>query len=136
MNSQKPFDLKERTFQFALAILNWAEKCPRNFMTREMIRQLIDAGTSVGANTEEAEYAQSRRDEASKLGIALKEAAEAHYWIRLFKAKYKVDHSADLLLAEAEELKKIFKSRVHKLKIKKSNSETQKPNSEKPENDH
>jgi hypothetical protein len=32
MNTAKPFDLKERTFQFALAILNWAEKCPRNFM--------------------------------------------------------------------------------------------------------
>jgi len=116
MNTQKPFDLKERTFQFALAVLNWAEKCPRNFMTIEMIRQLIDAGTSVGANTEEAEYAQSDRDEAAKLGIALKETAETHYWVRLFKAKYNVDHGADLLLAEAEELKKILKSRIRNLR--------------------
>lgn len=87
-------------------------------MTREMIRQVIDAGTSVGANSEEAEYAASPRDQAAKLSIALKEVAETHYWLRLFKAKYRVEENTDLLIAEADELKKIFKARIRNLKSK------------------
>jgi four helix bundle protein len=77
----KPYNLSERTFQFAEAILDWVEKCPRNLMTVELLRQLIKAGTSVGANTEEGEEGQSPKDEAAKLGIALKEVCESRYFL-------------------------------------------------------
>ena len=44
------------------------------------------SGTSIGANIAEAEQAQSRADFISKINIALKEAAETDYWLRLLQA--------------------------------------------------
>jgi len=58
----KPFDLCERTYQFADQLLDWIEKCPRNFLTIELLRQLIRAGTSVGANTEEGIYQRLKKE--------------------------------------------------------------------------
>jgi four helix bundle protein len=49
-------------------------------------RQLLRAGTSVGANVEEAQAGQSKADFISKIAIALKEARETLYWLRLLAA--------------------------------------------------
>ena len=84
-------------------------------MTAELLRQLIKASTSVGANTEEACEAQSPKDEASKLGIALKEVRESHYWLRLLKMRVGPENNPDHLIQEAQELCNIFKSRIRKL---------------------
>ena len=48
-----------------------------------MANQLLRSGTSIGANVEEGQAAQSRADFLSKLSIACKEARETHYWLRL-----------------------------------------------------
>ncbi len=48
-----------------------------------MLDQLARAGTSIGANIHEAQYAQSKKDFVSKLEIALKEASETSYWLKL-----------------------------------------------------
>ena len=48
-------------------------------------KQMLRAGTSIGANIAESRYAQSRSDFASKLQIALKEAAETEYWLELLR---------------------------------------------------
>ena len=48
-------------------------------------RQLLKSGTSIGANTEEAAYAQSKSDFIAKIFIALKEANETRFWLRLIK---------------------------------------------------
>ena len=48
-------------------------------------KQLLRSGTSIGANVEEAQAAQSRKDFISKMSIASKEARESKYWIRLLK---------------------------------------------------
>ena len=50
-----------------------------------MIDQFARAGTSVGANIHEAQYAHSKADFVAKLEIALKEANETSYWLRLLK---------------------------------------------------
>ena len=50
-----------------------------------MSRQVLRSGTSIGANLEEAMAGQSKADFVSKCNIALKEAREIHYWLRLFK---------------------------------------------------
>jgi four helix bundle protein len=52
----------------------------------QLARQFLRAGTSIGANLEEAKGAQTRRDLAAKFSIALKEARETAYWLRLFEA--------------------------------------------------
>jgi four helix bundle protein len=55
----------------------------RDPVTRELGRQLLHAGTSVGANLEEAQASQSRPDFRSKIAIARKESRESRYWLRL-----------------------------------------------------
>ena len=54
-------------------------------VSRDMTDQLARAGTSVGANIHEAQYAQSKKDFIAKLEIALKESNETSYWLKLMK---------------------------------------------------
>ena len=51
-------------------------------VSRDMTDQLARAGTSVGANIHEAQYAQSKKDFIAKLEIALKESNETSYWLK------------------------------------------------------
>jgi len=78
--------------------------------------QLVDSGTSIGANLEEADAAQSRADFISKCSIALKEARESHYWLRLMRATRKIDN--ETLLAEWNELVAILTTIVRKTRAK------------------
>ena len=55
-------------------------------VSRTLADQLLRAGTSIGANTEEAQAGQSRADFLSKISIACKEARETQYWLRLLAA--------------------------------------------------
>ena len=50
-----------------------------------MINQLLDSGTGIGSNLEEARAGQSRADFIAKARVALKEARESHYWLRLIE---------------------------------------------------
>jgi four helix bundle protein len=70
-----------------------------------MVRQFVRSATSVGANLEEARSAQTRRDSAAKFSIALKEARETAYWLRLVAATGLVSHAIlASQAAEADEL--------------------------------
>ncbi len=74
--------LEEKTYAFALRIIK-----AYNFLTSKneyvLSKQLLRAGTSIGANCREATYAQSKMDFINKLSIALKEANETIYWLEL-----------------------------------------------------
>lgn len=74
--------LEEKTYVFALRIIK-----AYNFLTSKneyvLSKQLLRAGTSIGANCREATYAQSKMDFINKLSIALKEANETIYWLEL-----------------------------------------------------
>ena len=68
-------------------------------------RQLLRSGTAIGALIAESQFAQSKADFASKLQIALKEASETRYWIRLLRdSSYLTAEEADALISENEEL--------------------------------
>jgi len=70
-----------------------------------MAHQLLRSGTSIGANVEEGQAAQSRADFLSKLSIACKEARETHYWLRLLAAAEVVDEARLAeLLDEADQI--------------------------------
>ena len=87
MSDNKLLDL---SFEFAVAIFNLVDgvKAPKNsYMTDQLAR----AGTSIGANIHEAQYAQSKKDFASKLEIALKESNEASYWLKLMYETKRID---------------------------------------------
>ena len=80
-------ELRERLFRFALRIIKLCQRLDQTPGTsRTIANQLLRAGTSVGANYEEGQGGQSRADFISKTSIALKEAREANYWLRLVAA--------------------------------------------------
>lgn len=112
--SKTPRDIRERTFDFAVRIIKLCHELDKKpGVSRNVSRQLLNAGTSVGANTEEAQAAQSRPDFISKNSIALKEARETHYWLRLIIATGIMPQRklADLR-DEADELRRILGSIV------------------------
>ena len=82
--------LLELSFEFAVAIVDLVDgvKTPKSsYMTDQLAR----AGTSIGANIHEAQYAQSKKDFVSKLEIALKESNEASYWLKLMHETKRID---------------------------------------------
>jgi len=77
-------------------------------------KQMLRSGTSIGSNIAESRYAQSKSDFASKLQIALKEAAETEYWLELLRDGELVAPSSafDTLLADCTELIKLLTASV------------------------
>ena len=78
------------SFEFAVAIVKLVDgvTLPKSSY---MLDQLARAGTSVGANIHEAQYAQSKKDFVSKLEIALKESSETSYWLKLMCETGRID---------------------------------------------
>jgi len=82
----KQRDIQERGFSFACRIVKLYKFLAKQRGGGEVLgRQVLRSGTSIGANLEEAAAAQSKADFVSKCSIALKEARETHYWLRLLK---------------------------------------------------
>ena len=76
---------------------------------RTLGRQLLRSGTSIGSNTEEAQSGQSRADFVSKYAIALKEARETIYWLRLMQETFSANTvEIEKLIPEAVEISKII----------------------------
>jgi four helix bundle protein len=96
--------VREKSYAFALRVIGLA-RLLRKEKEYELAGQLLRSGTSIGANVEEAQAAQSRPDFVAKMSIAAKEARETHYWLRLLRDS-KTGPPADVsaLLGEADEL--------------------------------
>ncbi len=104
-----PRNIQDRTFDFAVRIVHLADKLPRTIAGMKIGQQLIEAGTSVGANMQEADAAESKKDFIHKTGVALKEAQETHYWLRLIEATLlSGDSEVRALVQEAFELSRIL----------------------------
>ena len=120
MGERKPKDIEKRTFGFALEVVYLCRKLEeRPGIGRLLSKQLLRSGTSIGANIQEAQAGQSRSDFVSKCAIALKEARETIYWIRLLhESDICSDGQLDKLQREAEELAKIIGSIIVNTKAK------------------
>jgi four helix bundle protein len=103
--------IQERAFVFACRIVRLSKNVDRSAAGRHLGGQLLRAGTAVGANLEEAHAAHSKPDFIAKVSIALKEARETLYWLRLVRECDIVpaDRLDDLLI-EADELVAILSS--------------------------
>ncbi len=98
-------DLKKRTKRFALEVIRFIEAVPRDESSRILARQLLRAGTSVGANYRSACRAKSNADFLNKMGTVEEEADESGYWLELLREAGKVPEAkAAPLLQEANEL--------------------------------
>src|SRR5258708_2512490 len=109
MESKPPFPITDRTLAFAIRIVELCHELGRNPVNRVLGGQLLKAGTSVGANVEEFQAAQSKADFISKCTIAVKEAREAHYWLRLIAVTdHQVGPRIGGLVQEAREIRDIL----------------------------
>ena len=108
----------KKTEQFADRIIKMCKYLSKKRSgDKDMIRQIYRSGTSVGANTAESQYAQSRADFLTKLTIALKEANETKYWLgRLHSGKNLTDKEYESIKTDNEEIIKILTSITGKVK--------------------
>ena len=107
---KRPYDIKDRTFLFATEIIDFCRPVmPPGAVVRELARQLLRSGTSIGANLEEADAGQTKADFRSKVSISRKEARESGYWLRLLvHADARLEKAADPLLDETRQLVQIL----------------------------
>ena len=113
-----PYDIRERTFQFAVRIIRAVRCLPDDGATRVVAYQLVKAATSVGANVEEADGAESTRDFVHKMSIARKEARESRYWIRIVRASIMDNDEWNSLQQESEELARILSAIINSARKK------------------
>ena len=103
--------ITEKSFQFAVRIVKLCKHLRGSKKEYTLSKQLLRSGTSIGANTAEAQQAQSKADFIAKLSIALKEATETKYWIRLLHATdFLTEHEFQSIFSDCIELEKILVS--------------------------
>jgi four helix bundle protein len=103
------YNLEERTAKFGEAVILLAKAVPTNAIVEPLIRQLIRAATSIGANYCEANDSESKKDFRHKIGICRKESKETKHWLRmLVAADSRVRDEARALWQKAKELNLIF----------------------------
>ena len=109
----------EKSYNFGLRTVKLYMHLRKNKVERELLIQFLKSGTSVGANVEEAEGGQSLSDFIHKIGIAYKEAREAHYWLRLLRDSELLELKlANSFIQDAEKIKKILASILKTSKAK------------------
>ena len=103
--------LLDRTFAFGVDTLNFLLKVPNKKVYSVIIYQLAKSSTSAGANYEEDQAAESKKDFTHKIGVVLKEVRESNYWYRVLNALLSNSNSnieLQRLLNESLGLRKIF----------------------------
>jgi four helix bundle protein len=105
---RKPYDLRERLFLFALSIIRVVQFLhTRGPIARELSYQILKAGTSAGANYEEADDGSSDRDALAKKRITLRELKETRWRLRVVRAAGFLTPAQDTVLVENDELVRI-----------------------------
>ena len=104
-------NIEHKSFLFSVRIVKLARYLQEEKKEYILSKQLIRSGTSIGANIVEAQQAQSRADFISKLSIALKEASETNYWLRLLNATdYLSESEFSSIIADCKEIERILTS--------------------------
>ncbi len=110
--------VEEKSFNFAVRIVNLYKYLSDTKKEYILSKQLLRAGTSVGANISEALEGQSKKDYLSKMNISLKEMRETIYWLRLLKeTDYLNDVEYESIYEDGIEIKKMLTSIVKTTKL-------------------
>lgn len=101
--------IENKSFQFAIRIVRLYKFLCEEKKEYILSKQLLRAGTSIGANVTESQQAQSKPDFVSKISISLKEASETKYWIKLLGAtEYLSENQTKSILDDCVEIEKIL----------------------------
>ncbi len=114
VSGDKPFDIRDRTFLFAVRTIKWVRTLPRDLGTQVAARQLAASATSVGANVEEADGADTQKDRVYKWTLSRKEARESRFWVRVIRAASSDSAEARALEQESTELVNILSALINK----------------------
>lgn len=105
--------LADKTYAFARRTIKLYRHLVSENKEYVLSKQILRSGTSVGANVAEANQAQSKSDFISKLSIALKEAVETEYWLRLLKDEQFITESqAESMLDDCRQMIKILTASI------------------------
>lgn len=108
-------ELLERTEAFSHRVYDVVETIEKQGRSRRVVEQMAGSGTSVGANTWEADEALSRADFAKSIGVSLKELGETRFWLRFVAKRGWVKPARlDPLQDEARELRLVLGSIYHR----------------------
>ena len=122
MEYKKIDNLSEKSILFSKDIVLLYRDLDKKGLEKELLKQFIRSGTSVGANIAEAKGSISEPDYYSKMHIAYKELLETKYWINLLLATKDIKkEEAEKIFNEIEELAKILYTIIRNIKAKKSN---------------
>jgi len=114
MNEQ---ELKDRTKQFALRVMQLVDALPNTISGRAIGNQLVRSGTSVGANYRAACRGRSKTEFVAKLGIVIEEADECEYWLELIiDGALLPKNKVESLCQESHELAAIFVASIRTAK--------------------
>ena len=116
METGKPWDIRERAFQFAASLLQLCDEAHRAGGSLAVLsRQLLSSGTSIGANLQEASAGCTRAEFIYRNTLALREARETLYWIRLLATRSeRWNNCVEPLRKESDELVSILTAIVKK----------------------
>ncbi|HMS66039.1 MAG TPA: four helix bundle protein [Ignavibacteria bacterium] len=101
--------IQEKSYKFALRIVKLYMFLKNDKKEYELSKQILRSGTSIGANIEEAQGGQSKKDFLYKISVAYKETRETHYWLRLLKDSELIDEKLfESFIKDCNELLKII----------------------------
>ena len=111
--------LRAKSKDFAKKIVFLCREMKNNRVESVVINQLLRSGTSIGANSHEAQYAQGPKDFVSKFEIALKECNESEYWLELLNETDSItDEEFNALKMECIDLRRMLVASVNTVKTK------------------
>ena len=105
--------VKEKSFDFAIRIVKLYKYLMDEKKEFVLSKQILRSGTSIGANINEAQQGQSKKDFLMKMNIALKECTETKYWIELLSATdYINQEQKESIIKDCIEMEKMLTSIV------------------------
>ncbi|MBI4845857.1 MAG: four helix bundle protein [Candidatus Omnitrophica bacterium] len=114
---------KQRIYKYIIRLIEFLESLPKNLVAKEISKQLIRSGTSIGANYFESQGASSKKDYQNFFAYSLKSANESRFWFNVLIDSQIISgelvDECKWLLKETEEFAKIFASSILTMKNKK-----------------
>jgi four helix bundle protein len=114
--SDKYRELEKRTLDFAKDVIALCKKCRTDNVDMEIVRQLVRASGSIGANYREANEALGKKDLTYRIRISRKEAKETSYWLDILaSSRPDIETECKKLQEEVKELRNIFSAILSKM---------------------
>ncbi len=112
-------ELEQRTGTFASEVLRFGRTLPKAAPEQVLGRQLLKAGSAVGANYRAARRSRSKREFLARLGVVVEECDESVYWLELLtRDPACANLDVGVLLQEARELRAIFATSLRTAKLR------------------